>query len=421
MRVVIIGGGLIGVTTAYFLSLRGHEVAVVEREKGPGEGASLANGALLTPSMSDPWNSPGSWRVLLASLGRSDAPLQLRLRTLPSLLRWGVTFLRNSRTKEFERNTISNLRLAVLSMEIMQRLRRQTAIEFGHAARGTLRIFRNAEALESASASAGRLTCEGLSFRTLSTQATIDMEPALAPIASELAGALYCAVDESGDAYRFCVALAELARLQGVEFRFNTAVSSLEMRSGLLSAVASGRERFVADRYVVAAGCLSTPLLRPIGIRLPVQPAKGYSLTFRQPPTSIPLRIPVIDDHLHAGVVPLENAIRVVGTAEFSGFDKTLDPARVGNLAAFVKRVLPMGSLDATSASAWCGLRPMSADGVPIIGATPVPNLLLSTGHGHLGWTMAAGSGHLLAAMVSGESPPIDISPFSLSRFTGVR
>jgi D-amino-acid dehydrogenase len=222
MKVLVIGSGLIGVTTAYYLRRSGHEVTVIDRQEGPGLETSFANGALLTPSMPEPWNAPGSWRVLLASLCRSDAALQLRLRAVPALAGWGVTFLRNSRAAAFRRSALSNLRLALYSLEVMQSLRLETRIEYGRAACGTLRVFRDQASLDRASEAANRLSSEGLSLRRLSSEATVKLEPALAPIANQLTGALYYEADETGDAYRFCAALADDARRRGVEFHFHT-------------------------------------------------------------------------------------------------------------------------------------------------------------------------------------------------------
>lgn len=421
MKIVVIGSGLLGVTTAYFLRRRGHEVTVIDREEGPGRQTSFANGSLLTPSMSDPWNAPGSWRVLLASLGRSDAAMQLRLRALPGLAAWGVAFLRNSSAATFERNTLKNFCLARYSLAVMESVRQQTDIEYGRAARGTLRVFRDRATLDRACAAAAPLSAEGLGLRRLSTAETVDLEPALAPIAAQLAGAIHYEGDEVGNAYLFCVALADHARQQGVEFRFRTEVSSLETHSGQVTAVVSGRERFEADRYVVAAGSYSAPLLRPLGVRLPVRPVKGYSVTFECEAGQHSLRIPVVDDELHAVVVPLEGAIRVAGTAEFAGYDRRPNPARIRNLLGLLQNVLPQAQFDHATARPWCGLRPMSADGVPIIGPTSISNLLVNTGHGHLGWTMAAGSAQLLSDLMSGDLPSIDPAPFALARFTAAR
>jgi D-amino-acid dehydrogenase len=417
MKVIVIGSGVIGLTTAYFLGRRGHEVTVIDRQDGPGRETSFANGALLTPSMAEPWNAPGCWKVLLASFGRSDAALQLHARALPSLVGWGVTFLRNSRAAAFERNALNNLRLALYSLDVMQTLRHETGIEYGRAVRGTLRLFRHSVAWDRAAATAGRRVCEGLNFRRLSATETIEFEPALAPMSHDLAGAIHYEADEIGDAYSFCVALTDNARRLGVEFRFRAEVSSFEVRSGRITAVVTHDDCLKADQYLVAAGSESAPLLRRIGVDLPVRPAKGYSVTFDTRHAPNLLRIPIVDDDAHAAIVPLEGALRVVGTAEFAGFDRTLPPARIKNHLMLLQNVLPQARIDPSSAKSWCGLRPMSADGVPIIGPTPLSNLLVNTGHGHLGWTMAAGSAQLLVDLMSGDSPSIDPAPYNLKRF----
>jgi len=420
VKILVIGSGLIGVTTAYFLSCRGHSVTVVDRQEGPGRETSFANGALLHPSMPEPWNAPGCWRVLLGSLGRSDAALQLRLRVLPGLVGWGTAFLRNSTAVTFERNALSNLRLASYSLKVMHALGQQIDIQYGRVARGSLRIFRDPVALDRAVATANRRLSEGLAFRRLSGTEAVELEPALAPIESQLVGAVHYEADEIGDAYRFCVALADCARQRGVDFRFRTEITSLEVRLGRVTNVLSARERFVADRYIVAAGSYSAPLLRRAGIDLPVQPAKGYSVTIKTQQSGLSLATPLLDDQLHVAVVPLEGAIRVAGTAEFAGYNLELRAARIRNLLRLLKGVLPDASFDPASPQPWCGLRPMSVDGVPIIGFTPISNLLVNTGHGPLGWTMAAGSGQLIADHLSNHSFSIDPLPYAPSRFLSV-
>jgi D-amino-acid dehydrogenase len=415
MKCIVIGSGLIGLTTAYFLRHQGHEVAVIDREAGPGQVTSFANGALLTPSMPEPWNAPGSWRVLLASLFRSDSPLKLRPRALPSLTGWGVRFLRNSSREAFEHNTLSNLSLALHSLKVMETLREDTGIEYGRGTSGTLRIFRDAKSVERATVRARQLP--GLSFRTLSIQEVLALEPALTPVAQQIAGAIHYASDETGDAYQFCVNLSERVRALGVELRFRTEVSSIETRGGRVTAVLCGLERLTADCYIVAACSYSAPLLRPLGIDLPVRPAKGYSVTIDQPRAEGSLRLPVIDDQLHAVVTPLRGVIRVAGTAEFAGYDLSLPTARIQNLLKLVRQVLPQLRFDPATARPWCGLRAMSADGVPIIGATALSNLFVNTGHGHLGWTMAAGSSQLLTELLSGRAPSLDPAPYRLARF----
>jgi len=419
VKALIIGSGLIGVTSAYFLARRGWEVTVLDRQDGPALETSFANGSLLTPSMPEPWNAPGSWRVLLASIGRSDSPLQLRVRALPQLAGWGVRFLRNSSRERYERNSIRNLKLALHSLEVLRRLRQEIAIDYGCATSGTLRLFRDPAKLQGAIAWADRLKAEGMTCRLVTGSEVAALEPALAPISGELAGGIHYPVDEIGNAYRFTVALAEHARRAGVDFHFRTPVTGIETRQGRITAVRSGERQFTADSYVVAAGSYTPLLLGKLGISVPVRPAKGYSLTFERPSPDIPFHLPVCDDDFHAVVVPLENVIRVAGTAEFTGYDLSLSEARIGNLVKLVRQVLPTWNLDPAKAKPWCGLRPMSADGVPIIGPTPMGNLWINTGHGPLGWTLAVGSGQLLSDLLTGGSPGVTPDAYALARFNG--
>ncbi|MGH8295342.1 MAG: D-amino acid dehydrogenase [Steroidobacteraceae bacterium] len=419
MKVLVVGSGLIGTASAYFLARRGWEVTVLDRREGPGQETSFANGSLLTPSMPEPWNAPGSWRVLLRSIGRSDSPLKLHLKALPHLGRWGSGFLRNSSAARYERNTVKNLKLALDSVETLGSVRRETGIEYGGTSDGSLRVIRDAAALERAVAWGEKLRAHGLTFRRLSADEIVAMEPALAPIAGQLAGGIHYPVDEIGNAYKFCVGLADEARRAGVEFRFRTLVSGIEVRQGGVTAVLSGETRYSADRYVLAAGSYSPLLLRGLGLDVPVRPAKGYSLTFEHPRLDPPFRLPVCDDDFHAVVVPLEGVIRVAGTAEFTGYDLSLPEDRIQNLVTLLRQVLPAGGFERAQAKPWCGLRPMSVDGVPIIGPTPIGNLWINTGHGHLGWTMAAGSGQLLSDLMTGGSPRVNPGDYALARFHG--
>ena len=257
---------------------------------------------------------------------------------------------------------------------------------------------------------------EGLKFRALSREESVELEPALVPIGDQLIGAIHNCDDETGDAHRFCTAIAEMEGQRGVELLYRLTASGFGTQAGAISSVITNEGELTADQYVVAAGSYSTLLLTPLGIRLPVRPAKGYSVTFERP-TEDTLTIPVVDDDMHAVVVPVGNAIRVAGTAEFTGFDLTLRSERVSNLVNLAQRILPSAGLDSTTARAWCGLRPLSPDGVPILGRTRIRNLWVSTGHGPLGWTMAAGSGELLADLISGESPKVDPAPYDPNRF----
>ena len=417
MRIAVIGGGLIGLCSAYELRKLGHEVTVLERRESVALETSFANGSLLTPSMSDPWNAPGSWRVLLASLGRSDSPLQLRLKALPGLAHWGIDFLRNSAAARFARNTLNNVRLASYSLKALRNMRETERLEYGQCMAGTMRLFRDQDAFAAAQLASASLTSEGIASRNLTAADVTALEPALAAIERELVGAIHYPGDEFGDAYLFCRLLAERAQHAGVEFRFGQEVRPLEVRNGAIQSVRCGKDKLQADRVVVAAGSYSAPLLQQVGVDLPVRPGKGYSVTFDRPPSAHALQIAVIDDDLHAALVPLGNTLRAAGTAEFAGFDLALRPERVRNLTNLVNRILPKSGIDLAAGRPWCGLRPMSSDGVPIIGATPVTNLWVSSGHGPLGWTMSVGSGRLLAQLMSNLETEIDPSPYALARF----
>jgi D-amino-acid dehydrogenase len=415
--VTIVGAGLIGLCTAHHLNARGVQVTVLDRQSGPGLETSFANGSILTPSMSDPWNAPGCWRTLLASLGRSDLPLQLRLAALPSLVGWGLRFLEESSPSRYHANTRRNLNLAVNSLDEMEAIRRETQIAYNYGGAGTLRIFRDTPSLESAWRAAQNIAIPHVPIRRLAGADAVALEPGLDPIASEIAGAIHYPNDESGDAFAFCSALHENLKARGVDFQFGVSVTSITKRGGRAVHLKTDAGDISLDQLVVAAGSYSTRLLRTAGIDLPVRPAKGYSITIPRRGGDASLAIPVVDDALHAVIAPLGDVIRVAGTAEFAGFDLRARPERIDNLVTLLRSVLPEYKFDAGDMRAWCGLRPMCADGVPLISPTLIANLWINTGHGHLGWTMAAGSGRLLADMMTGAQTLLDPAHYALSRF----
>lgn len=417
MRVIVIGSGLLGLSTAYYLVRRGIEVTVIERREGPGLEASFANGSILTASMSEPWNSPTASYDLLRWLGRENTPLLIQLRALPAMWGWAVRFLCNSTRSRFDRNTIKNVRLILYSMQKLSMLRCEAKITYEERSVGTLRIFRDVAALGKAVKRADFLGAHGVAFQVLDVAGVIALEPALANIAGHLAGGIHYGSDETGNARLFCNALAAAVQRAGGRFLFGTAVNGWRVQGRCIGAVLTAGDALIADAFVLAAGSYSAGLARQIGLNVPVRPAKGYSVTIPAP-TCGP-QIPVVDDELHAAVVPVGASLRVVGTAEFAGFDLTLTPARISALLRFLDCVYPeiYSKLDRSAALPWAGLRPMSADGVPILGSTPIENLYLNTGHGHLGWSMAAGSGRAVADLIAGAAPEIDLDDYSLARF----
>ena len=415
MDILVLGAGLAGLSSAYALRQRGHRVTVIERRAGPGLDTSFANGSLLTPSMSDPWNAPGSWRTLLASLARPDSPLQLRLRALPWMLGWGLDFLRFSSPRAYRRSTLANLRLGLHSLTELARIEASAAITFDHRRRGTLRLFRTPAGLEAALRHAERLAPEGLSMQRLDMPGVLALEPALGPIADQLVGGLLNRNDETGDAHRYCQGLADRLVADGVTIHYDQTVTQLVRDGDRIRELRCGGQPFHADRYVLAAGSDSGPLAALAGLRLPLQPVKGYSYTVPDPQAS--LATPIVDDALHAVIVPMAGQLRIAGTAEFTGFDRSLPPRRIANLFSLLATILPQGAFDHGQGMPWCGLRAMTSDGVPLIGETPIANLLLNTGHGHLGWTLAAGSADLLGHILQGAPAPIDPCPYALARF----
>jgi D-amino-acid dehydrogenase len=419
MRVLVVGSGLIGLTTAHYLAQGGAAVTVLDAAGGPATGASHANGGLLTPSMSEPWNSPGVFWSLLRWLGRAEAPLLIRPRALPQYARWMTRFVGASTPARFRANTLSNLRLGLSSVQLQQRLRRELKLEYDAGTRGTLKLFRDPRQLEVAHGASVTAAQHGLESRRLDAAATVALEPALAPIERSLAGSLHFPGDETGDARSFCERLAESLAARGVAFHYGLQVKGWDARDSRIAAVRTTSGTLDADAYVVAAGAHSADVVKPLGLSLPIQPVKGYSL-------SIPLRdwspvpgIGIVDDALHAAATPIGRVLRVAGTAEFSGFDRTVHDARVENLRRLVDAVYPAASHAARgpAAIAWAGLRPMSPDGVPVIGRSPLANLYVNAGHGHLGWTLAAGSGSLLADILLGNPGAVDERDYSWRRF----
>lgn len=419
MRVVVIGSGLLGLTTAFFLSREGVEVTVVDRERGPGLSTSYANGGMLHASQANPWNEPGVLGHALRMLGREDAALLIRLRALPSLLGWGWRFVQHSNPARYLQNFEKNARLARHSLAVMETLRREVPGNYDFDARGTLKLFRTREAVAAAREMCRQLDAWGIEFEAVDGRRAVELEPALAPIESRLAGGLYFPQDESGDAHRFCVMLWKACENRGVRFRFNLPVKQLLRAGQHVEGVMAGKDFLQGDAYVLAAGSHSLALAKGVGVSLPLRPVKGYSVTLPMGDWAGRPEMPVIDDSLHAAVCPLGDRLRVAGTAEFAGFDLRLTPSRIENLFRLVTKLYPdfEPHLDREKAGRWCGLRPMSADGVGLMGGTALGNFFLNTGHGPLGWTMAAAAGQLVAHEVLGRKPAFDPSPYRLARF----
>lgn len=418
MTVLIVGAGIVGLCSARFLLEEGvRDVTVVEGAQAAGLGTSFANGALMHPSAVEPWNSPGILGHVLRHLGREDASVLLRLRAVPSLLGWGLHFVRESAPARFRANALANTALALHSLRCMDRIRRDDT-SFDRHAGGSLLVCRDRASLQATLEWGEVLAGAGVAQRVLDVDGLVAAEPALAPIAHRLAGGIHNLDDVSGDCHRFCLDLVAQLQAAGVRLRFGEPISSLVKTGDRVSGVrlATG-EGLAADAVVLAAGPHSVQLAAGAGLRLPVRPAKGYSLTYELgahdaqgglAPTSP--RLPVIDRSLHVAMTPLGaghvRRLRVAGTAEFCGDDLRIQPERTANLERLAAQVYPslLQAPGAASPRAWAGLRPMCADGRPLIGPTRLGGLYLNTGHGHLGWTVAAASGELLARLLARPS-----------------
>ena len=417
---LVIGGGLLGVTSAWYLAERGFRVTVVERREGSALDTSFANGGLVTPSQSDPWNGPGTALNLIKWLGREDSPLLLRPSALPGMWRWGLRFLMNSRMKCWWPATEANLRLGLYSAASLRELRETLDLEYDHLSRGTLKIFRDDEALEHSDVLARSLAPIGLNHRTLDPAQTMEFEPLLAPLRGELAGAIHYPDDESGDAQLFTRLMEDRSRKAGVTFRFGTEVTGFKHGSDRIEAVSCGDEGLQADVYVLAAASRTPALATPLGLKLPIYPVKGYSLTLSMPELESTLSVPLVDFEQKVVITPLGKRLRVAGTAEFAGFDSRENPRRSAGILKHTLRLLPQlaGRVKPADVTYWNGFRPMTPDGPPILGATRYPNLFLNTGHGPLGFTLAAGSSRAVADLAAGREPGIPLSGYSVARFS---
>jgi D-amino-acid dehydrogenase len=420
MRVLVLGGGVIGVTTAWFLARDGHEVSLIEREQGVALGTSYANGAMIHTSLVEPWNEPGIALKLLQWIGRDDAPAVLRPAAVPGMLGWGLAFLRNATATRHRRHTLVNLRLALLSAKTLKEVRRETGIEHDQRERGILKILREPAALDAGIAHAKMLAGEGdLPFRVLDRAAVFALEPALAEGGDTIQGGILFPEDESGDCHLFTRRLAEAFERAGGRLQLGSTLERIEADGDRISGVIADGTRLEADAYVLAAGWNSPALARGLGLRLPVNPVKGYSITAPRGGWNEAPQIAVVDESLKVGVVPLGDRLRLAGSAEFTGADLTLNRRRSDYIWRTALKVYPaLGRhVDQQAMERWTGLRPMTPDGPPILGPTRYRNLLLNTGHGHLGWTFACGSAQVIAALVAGRTAPIALEGLTLDRF----
>ena len=411
MKVIVLGAGLLGVTSAYFLRQQGHEVSVVDRQAAPAAETSFANGGQISVSHAEPWANPSAPLKVLKWLGKEDAPLLFRIRADMRQWLWGLQFLRECTPARTRHNIEQIVRLGTYSRDMLQQLRRDIGITYDERTQGILHFYTSQKEFDGAEGPAAQMRALGCDRRVISADDAVRIEPALRHIRPQLAGATYTAEDESGDANRFARELVKRCQLDGVQFLMSHTVTALREAGGQIDHVeatdSEGRfQRLRADAYVLAMGSLSPIYAQPLGISLPIYPAKGYSVTMPVKDAAMAHQVSLTDDEYKLVFSRLGDRLRIAGTAELNGYDRDLNRVRCEAIVERVEQLFP-GAGDSQNAQFWTGLRPATPSNVPIIGRSKLPNLFLNTGHGTLGWTHSCGSGKSIARIVSGLKPEV--------------
>ncbi len=416
MNIIVLGSGVVGTTSAYFLAQAGHRVTVIERQSGAGLETSFANAGEISPGMAAPWAAPGVPRKALGWLFARHSPLVVRARLDPAMWCWMARMLMNCSAQRYEINKTRMVRLAEYSRDRLVELRGATGIAYDERSQGTLQVFRDQRQLDEAAHDIAVLRRYGVPHALLDVAGCEQAEPALARVRGSILGGLRLPGDETGDCFKFTQALAAMAAGLGVTFRNGVQIVRLHSEGDRISGVLTSQGELKADAYVMAMGSYSPLLLAPLGVRIPVYPVKGYSITIPVTDAAGAPESTVMDETYKVGITRLGERIRVGGTAELTGYDLRLRPARKATLEHALTDLFPHGG-DLSQASFWCGLRPMTPDGTPVIGPTRYRNLFLNTGHGTLGWTMSCGSARVLADIVSGKTPEISLEGLLMDRY----
>jgi D-amino-acid dehydrogenase len=422
MKVIVLGSGIIGTASAWFLSKAGHDVTVIERQTGAAQETSMANGCQISVSHAEPWANPTAPLKILKWLGQEDAPLLYRFR--PELLQWqwALRFLRECTAARSARNMRQIVAMAEYSRQTLQTVRQETEIAYDCLTRGILHFYTDQKEFDSSVPVSARMRALGCPRQSIDAERVVAIEPALADIRHKIVGGHYTETDESGDVHRFTAGLAERARAAGVDFRFSTSITRLLTEGTGAAAKVSGVEVIDADGYhqvlradafVVALGSFSVELLKPLGINLMIYPGKGYSATYPILKPELAPTVSMIDDGYKLVFARLGNQLRVAGTCELNGYSRELNTARCEALTRRTRELFP-DACDYSNPVYWTGLRPLTPSNVPYVGKTRLSNLFLNTGHGTLGWTMGCGSGRAIADIVSGRRPEVDFA------FTGM-
>ena len=413
MKTVVLGGGIVGVTTAYFLAKAGDEVVVVDRCEGVALETSFANAGLIAPGHSYTWASPRAPKILLKSLFAEGQALRLKLNADWRMWAWCWLFLRNCTVERSRLNTSRKVRLCRYSQQLLQQTTQDERLTYDRISRGLLYLYRDPASFERGVSNMSILADNGLPLLTLDRHAVIAREPALAASASSIEGAIYCPSDESGDAHLFTRELERRCRELGVEFQLGTTIREVRAGADQIDYVDTSRGRVSGDRYVLALGSYSPFLARRLGYRLPIYPVKGYSVTLPIDESHEPPTLGGVEESQLVAWARFGQRLRLTATAEFCGYDTNHSPADFSHMLQTSKALFPNGA-DYQRPSYWAGLRPMTPEGTPLIGPTRHRNLFFNTGHGHMGWTMSCGTAKILVDLMSGRRPDIDITGMTL-------
>lgn len=416
MRVIVLGSGVIGVASAYYLAQQGAEVTVLDRQSGPAEETSFGNAGQISPGYSTPWAAPGIPFKAVKWMFQHHAPLAINLDGSMWQLQWMAQMLKNCNPQSYAVNKERMMRVAEYSRDCLRELRKDTGINYENRAKGTLQLFRKESQMEAVQRDISVLQECGVSYELLNGNELGRVEPALANTQDKLVGGLHLPNDETGDCYLFTNALAQIAKELGVNFQFNQNVEKLIVEGDEIKGVQVNGKVLTADRYVLAFGSYSRDFLKPLDLQLPVYPVKGYSLTIPIIDPAFAPQSTVLDETYKIAITRFDQRIRVGGMAELSGFNLGLNEDRRATLQMVTQDLFPGG--DMAQASFWTGLRPMTPDSTPIIGATRFKNLFLNTGHGTLGWTMACGSGKLISDIVLNHKTEISTDGLSIQRYS---
>ena len=417
MRVLILGSGVVGTASAYYLARAGFEVVVVDRQNGVALETSFGNAGQISPGYASPWAAPGIPLKAMKWLLQRHAPLAIKPTASLDQYLWMAQMLRNCNAARYAVNKERMVRLAEYSRDCIDELRAETGLTYEGRQLGTTQLFRSQAQVDAAAQDIAVLERAGVPYEVLDRAGIARVEPALAAVADKLAGGLRLPNDQTGDCFLFTNRLAEMARQLGVEFRFGQTIERLESDGERLTGVRIDGKLERADHYVLALGSYSPQLLKPLGIKAPIYPLKGYSLTVPITDASMAPTSTILDETYKVAITRFDNRIRVGGMAEIAGFDLSLNPRRRETLELVTRDLYPQGG-DLPRAEFWTGLRPATPDGTPIVGATRYRNLFLNTGHGTLGWTMACGSGRLLADLMAKKRPQIDPQGLDISRYS---